>query len=186
MKLYKPFKIGGEDGIFEIATGRDVIIGKTENGEIPLISHQHDNNGITKYIKQLPNRRLFNHKDTIALADRGVFLATVQNKDFHIGTRVKALTFKNGEQSERIRLYFVACINKLQVLFNEYLTNATDKLPELSIMLPVTDTNQIDYAYMEQCIKEIEDNILCKMTFSLTEEYGDIFPQKGNRCKYNS
>ncbi|NJS41455.1 hypothetical protein HC766_03770 [Candidatus Gracilibacteria bacterium] len=39
------FKIGE---LFNIATGRDVIIGRVVNGNIPLISHQHNNNGITK------------------------------------------------------------------------------------------------------------------------------------------
>jgi hypothetical protein len=157
MKKYKEFSIGGEDGIFDIATGRDVIIGTTESGDIPLVSHQHDNNGITKYIKRLDNRRLFNHKDTISLADRGVFYATTQTEDFHIGTRVKALTFKNGEQSEEVRLFFVTAINKLQIFFEEYLTNATDKLPELKIMLPVNDNDEIDYEYMQKYVSELKD-----------------------------
>ena len=43
-------------------------------------------------------------------------------------------------QSQRIRA---------EILFKEYLTNATDKLPELSIMLPVKDDGTIDYDYME-------------------------------------
>ena len=63
--------------------------------------------------------------------------------------RVKALIFKDGEKSEAVRLFFVTAINKLQILFKEYLTNATDKLPELSIMLPVKDDGTIDYDYME-------------------------------------
>lgn len=78
--------------------------------------------------------------------------ATTQKENFHIGTRVKALTFKDGEKSEAVRLFFVTAINKLQILFKEYLTNATDKLPELSIMLPVKDDGTIDYDYMEICL----------------------------------
>ena len=77
------------------------------------------------------------------------FFATTHKENFHIGTRVKALTFKDGEKSEAVRLFFVTAINKLQILFKEYLTNATDKLPELSIMLPVKDDGTIDYDYME-------------------------------------
>lgn len=161
MRKYKEFKIGGKDGIFDISTGRDVIISRTKEGTIPLISHQHANNGIAKYIERLPNRKLFNHKDTIALADRGVFLATVQTEDFHIGTRVKALTFKSGEKSEEIRLFFAAALNKLQILFEEYLTNATDKLPELSIMLPVNEQDELDYDYMETYIRRLKEECVC-------------------------
>ena len=155
MVKYKAFKIGGKSGLFDIATGRDVIISTTEVGNIPLISHQHENNGITKYVKRIPNRRLFNYKKTIALADRGVFYATTQCEDFHIGTRVKALIFKQGEMSEKTRLFFVSAINKLQVLFKDYLTNATDKLPNLEIMLPINSDEEIDYKYMENYISEL-------------------------------
>lgn len=144
------------DSLFEINTGRDIIIGRVENGDVPLISHQHDNNGISKRIKQLSHRKLFDHKKTIALADRGVFYATTQAEDFHIGTRVKALTFKNGTQKENVRLFFVASINKLQVLFTDYLVNATDKLPSLKIKLPVTSSGEIDYHFMEVYIRAQE------------------------------
>lgn len=186
MKTFKPFKIGGKDGIFTISTGRDVIINRTESGTIPLISHQHDNNGITKYIKQLPNRRLFNYKETISLADRGVFYATTQKENFHIGTRVKALTFKDGEKSEHIRLYFVTAINKLQKKFEDYLTNATDKLPELSIMLPVNASNEIDYDFMENCIRELEEERIRELSAYLSisglENY-NLTPSEKNALK---
>ena len=157
---YKPFKIGGNEGIFNISTGRDIIINRTQNGDIPLVSHQHENNGIVKYIQKLPNRRIFNYKDTIALADRGVFFSSTKKENLYIGTRVKALTFKDGEKSEEIRLFFVVAINKLQVLFKEYLTNATDKLPELVIMLPVKDDSSIDYDCMESYVRKIKRGVI--------------------------
>ncbi|HHX8664935.1 TPA: restriction endonuclease subunit S [Vibrio alginolyticus] len=153
------YKIGE---IFDIATGRDVIIGNVESGQIPLISHQHDNNGIVKYIRELENRRVFDAKSTIALADRGVFYATVQKEDFHIGTRVKALTFKCGEKSTFIRAFIVGAINKLQVLFTDYSSNATDKLPELKIQLPMNN-GKIDFDFMESFITKIEVGHIAKL-----------------------
>ena len=72
----------------------------------------------------------------------------------HINTG-NIITFKDGEKSEAVRLFFVTAINKLQILFKGYLTNATDKLPELSIMLPVKDDGTIDYDYMEISIREL-------------------------------
>lgn len=144
------------DELFDIATGRDIIIGRTQKGAIPLISHQHDNNGISKRIERIANRRLFNHETTLPLADRGVFLATTQSEDFHIGTRVKALTFKNGKQNENVRLFFVTSINKLQILFLDYLTNATDNLPNLKISVPVKEDGAIDYSFMETYISAIK------------------------------
>lgn len=152
-KKFWDFKI---NELFDINTGRDIIIGQMQNGTIPLVSHQHDNNGISKKIKKLDGRRLFEHDKTIALADRGVFYATTQIEDFHIGTRVKALIFKDGVKSEEVRLFFVTAINMLQVFFTDYLVNATDKLPNLQIKLPVTSSGSIDYKFMETYVRAIE------------------------------
>ncbi|WP_120850431.1 restriction endonuclease subunit S [Helicobacter pylori] len=162
---WQNFKLGD---LFEIYTGRDIIIGQTQQGDIPLVSHQHENNGITKTIKEMHDRTIFNHKQTIALADRGVFLATTQNKDFHIGTRVKALVFKNGEQDKKIRLFFTTCINKNQIMFLDYSSNATNKLPNLTIQLPTTQDGGMDFNFMHTLI-----NALTKQVIQGVVEYCD-------------
>ncbi|WRG68348.1 restriction endonuclease subunit S [Helicobacter pylori] len=154
---WQSFRLGD---LFEIYTGRDIIIGQTQQGDIPLVSHQHENNGITKTIKQIHNRTIFNYKQTIALADRGVFLATTQNKDFHIGTRVKALVFKNGEQDKKTRLFFTTCINKNQIMFLDYSSNATNKLPNLTIPLPTTQDGKIDFHFMRTLINALMKQII--------------------------
>ncbi len=160
---WQSFKLGD---LFEIYTGRDIIIGQTQQGDIPLVSHQHENNGITKTIKEIYNRTIFNYKQTIALADRGVFLATTQNKDFHIGTRVKALVFKNGEQDKKTRLFFTTCINKNQIMFLDYSSNATNKLPNLTISLPTNQHGKIDFHFMHTFI-----NALMKQTIQGVVQY---------------
>ncbi len=160
---WQSFKLGD---LFEIYTGRDIIIGQTQQGDIPLVSHQHENNGITKTIKEIHHRTIFNYKQTIALADRGVFLATTQNKDFHIGTRVKALVFKNGEQDKKTRLFFTTCINKNQIMFLDYSSNATNKLPNLTISLPTTQDGGIDFDFMHTFI-----NALMKQTIQGVAQY---------------
>ena len=165
---FKLFKIGE---LFNIKTGRDIIIGQTKDGDIPLISHQHENNGISKYIAHLSDRTLFDYKTTIPLADRGVFLATTQNQNFHIGTRVKALTFKDGEQTECTRLFFVTAINKLQTLFIDYLTNATDSLPDLEIALPTTPDNSIDYDFITDYINAIKKSTIQNLKDFIQQEH---------------
>lgn len=160
MTRFKDFQI---NQLFFIETGGDVIISNTKEGPYPLISHQHDNNGITKYINKLEDKKLYNYKQTLALADRGVFYATTQCQDFYIGTRVKALTFIDGEKSEKVRLYYITAINKLQKLFSEYLYNATDKLPFLKIKLPVDKNDNIDYQYMEAFIDNIKNQMIKKV-----------------------
>lgn len=175
---FKERKIGEPDGVFDIATGRDIIIGETSDGTIPLISHQHDNNGISKRIANISSRRIFDCNKTIPLADRGVFLATTQCEDFHIGTRVKALTFKDGEKSENIRLFFVAAINKLQIKFTEYLTNATDSLPQLTIQLPIKN-NEIDYEFMDTYMRAIKKEYIARLKDEINREQ-DVYKKVVN------
>ena len=158
------------DALFNIATGRDIIIGRTRIGHVPLISHQHDENGISKRIERLTNRRLFDYETTLSLADRGVFLATTQAEDFHIGTRVKALTFKDGKHSENIRLFFVAAINKLQILFMDYLTNATDNLPNLQISVPITENGAVDYDFMDTYINAHKKQCIARLKQEINKE----------------
>lgn len=152
-KTWKEFRIGD---LFDVYTGRDVIINQVKDGVIPLISHKNSDNGVSKYIQKLNNRILFDFKNTISLADRGVFCASTQKENFYIGTRVKALKFKSGDKSLNIRLFFVTSINKLQNLFLDYSANATDDLPNLNIKLPVTASGEIDFEFMESFISGVQ------------------------------
>jgi len=166
MNEFRKYKL---EKLFRISTGGDVIISTTPAGNIPLISHQHGNNGIAKYVRRQDNMVLYKAEETIALADRGVFYATVQNKDFYIGTRVKALTFLDGAKSLAVRLYVATAINMLQPYFVEYSQNATDDLPNLSIELPAISDDIPDYSYMECYIKTLEAEYISKLRKHLTK-----------------
>lgn len=155
---WKQFRIGD---LFEVYTGGDMIIGNLKNGDIPLISHKNTDNGVAKYIAKVDNAKIFDYTKTISLADRGCFCASTQNQNFYIGTRVKALVFKESDNvTKNIRLFFVCAINKLQVFFTEYSSNATDKLPTLKIKLPTDKNGQIDFEFMESFISAVQKEVI--------------------------
>ena len=156
--------------LFKIYTGGDFIIGRTQEGEIPLISHQHDNNGITKFVQQVDGKKIYDYTKTISLADRGVFYATTQAYDFYIGTRVKALEFTDGTKTREQRLFTVASINKLQPFFTEYSSNATDKLPNLKIQLPTTTDGNPNFPLMQAYIKAVEKQVVAGLVAWLAEK----------------
>lgn len=60
-------------------------------------------------------------------------------------------------------MFFTTAINKLQVFFTDYSANATDDLPKLSIMLPITHLGDVDYKYMENYISELENECMSKL-----------------------
>lgn len=164
---WKPFVIGK---LFETYTGGDLIIGKIQNGNIPVVTHSAESNSVKTYSAIIPGKKLFNHKTTISLADRGTFFATIQNEDFYIGTRVKALEAK-FQCNSLILMFISVIINNERFRFN-YGRNCTDNLENLVISLPIEyDKNQIpkidyeltysddgfipDWSFMEKYIRAL-------------------------------
>ena len=145
---WKKFKIGE---IFKTYTGGDLILSKVINGDIPVISHSSENNGVKLYSSEIQSRKLFDCNKTLSLADRGTFFAAVQNKDFYIGTRVKALEFKDGKHSKFVLLFFATVLNFEKFRFN-YGRNCTNGLEDLEISLPALN-GKPDYNFMENYIK---------------------------------
>ena len=140
--------------LFDIETGTDLIYQEQEEGEYPVVGHNESNHGITCYVKRLENRRLYDHKKTISLGDRGCFIAYVQPQDFYIGTRVKALISKFKEANIYNLQFVSTLINQEQFKFC-YGRNATSKTPEITVKLPVKNTGEPDWDYMENYIKSL-------------------------------
>lgn len=152
----KQFKISE---LFLVETGKDLLYSFLTPGKYNVIGHGIENNGITATTGQLDNYKIYDPKKTIALANRGNFYASVQSKEFYIGTRVKALTAK-FESNEYILMYIATIINKEQFRYS-YGRNACDKIEDILIMLPVTKDGTPDYKYMEEFIKnKCNPNIL--------------------------
>lgn len=158
---FREFNVGD---LFEIFTGGDLILGKTDVGSIPVVSHQNTDNGVSKRISEIKGRTIYDFKTTLALADRGTFFASVQHENFYIGTRVKALKINNSVNvTKYIMMYLATSINKHSVIFEKYSDNATNKLPELKITLPVNKnaSEQVpDWETMEEYMKHIQQKYI--------------------------
>ena len=155
--------------IFQTYTGGDLIIGNIQEGEIPVISHTSDNNGIKIYSAEIEGQKLFDCRKTISLADRGTFYAAVQYKDFYIGTRVKALEFKDGIHSSEVLQFFATVINNEQFRFC-YGRNCTNGLDDLIIKLP-SKNDMPDYTFMEEYIKSLNVKVSDIPDYFLTDGY---------------
>lgn len=90
VKDWKDFYI---EKLFDVFIGGDLIISETEEGNIPVASNSCENNNIAFFAAPILNRKLFDSKLSINIADRGKFWAFVQPLDFYIGTRVNTLVY---------------------------------------------------------------------------------------------
>lgn len=145
------FKIGQ---LFDIETGGDLVFRNLLEGEIPVVSHSMENNGVKGCYQRIEGRKRYDHEITLALADRGTFFASSQDKDFYVATRVKALIFKDRKHiNENIRLFFCSVINRLALRFADYSENATNRLPGSVIKLPVDINGHLDWQYMNDYVE---------------------------------
>lgn len=155
-RLWKSFKISD---LFNTYTGGDLILSNIVEGDIPIVSHTSINNGVDSFTSLIENRKLFDHNKSISLADRGTFFAARQKDDFYIGTRVKAMVFKDDifnkyHPSKYVIDFIVTIINYEQFRFS-YGRNCTNGLDDLVIRLPIDDNNEPDYLFMEEYIKTL-------------------------------
>lgn len=141
------------EDLFDVYTGGDLIISETEEGDYPVASNSSENNNIAFYSTYLANRKLFNHSMSISIADRGVFKAFAQPKDFYIGTRAKCLVSKNTNITILQLLFIVTIINQEAYRYS-YGYNCCAHLNNMKIKLP-TKNNQPDWEYMENYIKSL-------------------------------
>ena len=164
IKNWKNFYIGGKAGLFNTYTGGDLILYKTKSGEIPIISHSSENNGIQMKSEIIEGRKLFDCKRTISLADRGNFKAFIQDENFYIGTRVKALELKKQIKTpSKYSMQFIATvIDRLAVKFS-YKDNATSSLDSQQIPLPINKEGEPDWEYMENYMKNIIEDTQLKL-----------------------
>lgn len=163
-ELWEEVRLGE---LFNVTTGSDLIMSSLNEGEINVISHSKSNNGVCTTTQELENRKLFSCENTLSLADRGNFFATIQPTDFYIATRVKALEAK-FEKCNKYKLMFIATIINAEEFRFSYGRNCCAGVETLSIKLPVLldkknnpikdDKNNVipDFEYMERYIKSLK------------------------------
>ena len=121
-------------------------------GAVPYVSSTANNNGVDDYIEATPGTRVFG--DCISLANSGsVGTAFYEPFDFVASDHVTAL--KTEGLSKYCYLFMTAVIEKQGSNFNFNREINDARIKNMQIMLPVTDSGEPDYEYMEQYAKNM-------------------------------
>ena len=121
-------------------------------GTVPYVSSTANNNGVDDYIEATPGTRVFG--DCISLANSGsVGTAFYEPFDFVASDHVTAL--KTEGISKYCYLFMTAIIEKQGSNFNFNREINDARIKNMQIMLPVTDSGEPDYEYMEQYAKNM-------------------------------
>lgn len=150
-KEWKPIFISS---MFELVRGCENNMAMLEDGYTPLISAKANNNGLKGFVHN-PKKIIIGQCITLNNdGDGGAGLAYYQPANMALDSHVTALV-PLFDMSAFSMLFIAKCISGLHGFFGHGLSISNPRAKRLRIMLPVTDTGEPDYAYMEQYSKNM-------------------------------
>lgn len=150
-KEWKPIFISS---IFELVRGRENNMAMLKDGDTPLISAKANNNGLKGFVHN-PKKIITGQCITLNNdGDGGAGLAYYQPANMALDSHVTALV-PLFDMSAFAMLFIAKCISGLHGFFGHGLSISNPRAKRLRIMLPVTDSGEPDYAYMEQYVKNM-------------------------------
>lgn len=150
-KEWKPIFISS---MFELVRGRENNMAMLEDGDTPLISAKANNNGLKGFVHN-PKKIIAGQCITLNNdGDGGAGLAYYQPANMALDSHVTALV-PLIDMSAFVMLFIAKCISGLHGFFGHGLSISNPRAKRLRIMLPVTDSGEPDYKYMEQYAKNM-------------------------------
>lgn len=127
----------------------------SEGGEYPYFTRTVLNNGIAGYVDYLDDQHM-TKGGVLAVGMLGMKFFYF-DKDFYSGQFTKHIRPKDFALTREIALYFKAIFNKHSSLYQGGLVRDFVSLfNDTEFELPVTATGEIDFAFMENRIRELE------------------------------
>lgn len=122
------------------------------SGVVPYVSSTANNNGVDDYIEATKGTRVF--ENCISLANSGsVGTAFYEPFTFVASDHVTSLKCDNA--NEYIYLFLTAVLEQQSSNFNFNREINDLRIKKMRIMLPVTDTGEPDYQFMEDYVREL-------------------------------
>ena len=140
-----------------------------EQGDIPYLTRTDLNNGYKSFVGQQAEKykRDSGNCITIGLDTQTAFY---QPYSFYTGQNVQVL--KNDKLNKYNAKFFIPLLHNAMVSLNWGGNGATlGRLKKKKIVVPITDDRQPDYAFMEQYIREREDNLKQKYIDFVNTEF---------------
>lgn len=156
-KDWKPFQI---KAIADVHSGHDIYAQERIDGVTPLITAVGTNNGIGYFVGNENDSRA---EKSISVVRNG---ASVGKAFYHkysalFGNDCRRMKLKYSD-SELINLFVAQAIGMQNKAFSYSRKLGTERLMNLNIMLPVTDSGEPDYEYMAEYVQECRKAMLVK------------------------
>lgn len=156
-RKWDKFYIGGNEGVFEIFSGKRLTTADMDSGNIPFVGATDSNNGVTNFVGTANN--------TLDQNVLGVnYNGSVAEAFYHpyrcvFSDDVKRLHLKGREDNKYILLFLATIIKQQKVKFTYGYKFNANRMNRQIILLPVNSHGEPDYDFMEQYVKERESKM---------------------------
>ena len=140
----------------------DFPVYKSEEYTIPLLTAGVDNQGFARYAKRIQCPTILKNVISISANGANTGVTFYQSDEFAVLQDAYAIKLKNMEiPNKQVGLFLAACINKiLHGNFSWTFKAGWERIKEMSINLPIKESGEIDWEYMEKYIKATEKIVI--------------------------
>lgn len=180
--MWKEFKIGD---VLDIRSSNGIFHANALNiseqpfeGSHPYVVRSSKNNGIRGYIKE--DEAALNPAKTISFAQDTAEMF-YQEEAYFTGNNVKVASIKDGTHlNEMSALFIITALRKSMSAFHWGMSFELEKIKDMAIILPATETHEPDWNYMQERIAELEQYLIATglNDYELTEKDKQILATK--------
>ena len=170
-KEKKEFKI---EELFTVSRGTRHKKSNRKPGSVALVTAGEQNQGVAEYIDKGTKMTMYKNKITIDMFCNCFY----RNYDFFCDDNILVLTSKT-EMGKNSSLYIATLINKWKVNYNYGKQFRQKSLGEITISLPVTPTEEIDFDYMEKYISAITKTKIKNVVLEINKKL-ELYKQTQN------
>ncbi|WP_198549536.1 restriction endonuclease subunit S [Macrococcoides caseolyticum] len=151
------------DDIANIYSGKDWPKLKRVSGNVPFIGSSSLNNGVTDYVSPINNKYVANNAISINRnGSVGYSFYHPYNAYFSGDTRY--IILKKKRENPYINIFITVAIQKQKDKYAFGYKLGTERIRNQNIMLPIKKDGSINYEYMENYMKQIQNNLIDKLT----------------------
>lgn len=156
----------------KVESGRDIYALERIEGDIPYITSGSQNNGIGYFVG---NQNDTYDKGYIAFNRNGAVGIAFYHPYWSVmGNDCRKIHLKDADCNKYVGLFISTSISKQSKCFSYSRKLGTGRANKLQIMLPVNDTGDPDYDFMENYVKELMDKKMKQYKDYLNERLTEI------------
>ena len=136
-----------------VTSGRDIYVAERVKGNTPYITSGGTNNGVGYFVGNINDTLDFGY---IALNRNGaVGKAFYHPSKSLMGNDCRKVHLKDADRNLFIGQFVALCLSMQSECFSYSRKLGTARAKRMQVMLPVTDSGEPDYKYMEQYVKNM-------------------------------